>query len=59
MAQSIDDFMAELRADVDKFETDYRKKAEENPEHYPLEMKDGNEGMWFECFLTYAQTGQV
>lgn len=51
--------MAELRADADKFEAAYRKKAEENPEYYPLEMRSGNEGMWFEFFMTYAQSGEV
>lgn len=59
MAQTLDSFMAELRADADKFEAAYRKKAEENPEYYPLEMRSGNEGMWFEFFMTYAQSGEV
>lgn len=59
MDQSLDDFMVELRADAEKFEAAYRKKAEENPEHYPLSMTANNKGLWLEFFLIYAQTGEV
>lgn len=59
MALALDAFMAQLRTDTELFETAYRKKAEENPEHYPLEMKDGNEGLWLEFFMDYARTGEA
>lgn len=59
MALSIDTFITGLRVDVEKFEAAYRKKAEENPEHYPLEMADGNEGLWLEFFVQFVVSGEA
>ncbi|MFP3637889.1 hypothetical protein [Paraburkholderia sp. SIMBA_054] len=59
MAQSLESFLAELRTDVDRFEKAYRAKVAEIPEHYPLTMVDGNEGLWFEFFTTFVTTGEA
>jgi len=48
MAQNIDDFIVEARDEIVKFEKMWRDKNKENPEMYPLEMTDGNEGLWWE-----------
>ena len=59
MAMSLDEFMKELRANVDGFESAYRKNVEAKPDHYPLILQDGNEGLWQEFFYQYMQTGEA
>ncbi|MCW5156385.1 MULTISPECIES: hypothetical protein [Burkholderia cepacia complex] len=59
MAQSLDQFVAEVQKDITGFAAAYKKKAEEMPELYPLTIEDGNEGMWFEFFQIYCQSGEV
>lgn len=59
MAASLEQFVAELKIDIEKFEAAYRAKHEKNPEHYPLALTEDNEGLWFEFFITYCQTGEV
>ncbi len=59
MAKSLDSFIADLRSNTDQFEAAYRKKAAENPERYPLEIGEGNEGLWLEFFLTFIETGEA
>jgi hypothetical protein len=56
---SLAKFMAQTRIDVEEFERKYFEKHRENPENYPLEMEEGNEGMWFEFFMIYCTTGEV
>lgn len=53
MAQTLDEFMAEARAGLESFEADYRAKHEALPEHYPLSMPDGNDGLWFEFLMDH------
>ena len=48
MAQNLDDFLLEAKEEIVNFEKMWRKKNAENPEIYPLEMPDGNEGLWWE-----------
>jgi hypothetical protein len=48
MSQTLDEFLEESRNELIKFESDWRKKNSENPEMYPMEMRDGNEGLWWE-----------
>jgi len=45
MGLSLDQFADEVRRDIEAFVADYRKKHEENPEHYPLELPDNNAGL--------------
>lgn len=59
MAQSLDSFLEELRSDVGRFEAAYRSKVANEPEHYPLDLPDGQEGLWFEFFLGYVTQGSV
>lgn len=59
MAQSLDDFMSELRKNADGFEDAYRKKVAENPDHYPLSLPDDNAGLWLEFFIGFVQTGEA
>lgn len=59
MAQSLDEFMSELRGSADKFEAAYREKAAANPEQYPLSLPDNNAGLWLEFFLGFMQTGEA
>lgn len=59
MALQLTDFAAEIRRDIDAFEAAYRAKAAANPEQYPLTLPADQEGLWFEFFLYYCQTGCV
>jgi hypothetical protein len=59
MAQSLDSFVDELRADVGRFEAAYRAQVAKKPEHYPLELPDGQEGLWLEFFLGFVTQGSV
>lgn len=58
-SQSLDEFMAEIKSDVVKFEAAYRAKAMANPEHYPLTLQANNKGLWFEFFMTFCTDGSV
>lgn len=53
MAQSLDEFLEETRLHLEAFAHDYRRQAEANPEHFPLILPDGQEGLWFEFFTSF------
>ncbi|MFW5300896.1 hypothetical protein ACOAMY_16385 [Pseudomonas aeruginosa] len=44
MAQSLDEFIEEMKKDLESFASEYRKSHAENPEHFPLVLDDNNEG---------------
>ena len=48
MAQTLDEFIKEAKNDLSVFECWWRKKNQENPEKFPMEMTTGNEGLWWE-----------
>jgi hypothetical protein len=56
---SLDSFVKEIQRDIVKFKEAYKKKHEETPDHYPLELSEDNSGLWFEFFMEYCQTGKV
>jgi hypothetical protein len=58
MAQSLEQFVAELKANVDEFSIDYLKGNAANPEHYPLELGGDNAGLWFELFIDYVTSNR-
>jgi hypothetical protein len=53
MGQSLEQFVAEVKADIEAFAADYRASHAANPEHYPLEMRDNNDGVWLEFFTDF------
>ena len=53
MAQTLDEFAIEARAKLDKFEQKWKADHLKDPEGYPLEMIDGNEGLWWECLIEF------
>lgn len=53
MALTLDQFIAETKVDIDAFAADYRAQHEKNPEHYPLELGDDNDGLWVEFFVDF------
>ncbi|HCL4132339.1 TPA: hypothetical protein N2C61_003446 [Pseudomonas aeruginosa] len=57
MAQSLDQFVAEVQADIEGFAAEYRKQHEANPEHYPLVLGDDNAGLWIEFFVDFMTRG--
>ena len=46
MAQTLDEFLKEVKEDLVEFEKWWRKKNSENPEQFPMEMTTGNEGLF-------------
>ncbi|SFB42814.1 hypothetical protein [Azotobacter beijerinckii] len=59
MGLTLDQFADEIRRDIEAFVADYRKKHEENPEHYPLELPDNNAGLWSEFFMDFHLHGKA
>lgn len=58
MAQNIDQFAAEVSRDIELFRADWHKKHQQNPEMYPLELPEDNEGLWFEFFVEFMTSGR-
>lgn len=48
MAQTLDEFLREVREDLVAFDKWWRKKNSEDSKQYPMEMTTGNEGLWWE-----------
>lgn len=48
MAQTLDEFVKEQKDAIEQFEKWWRQKNAENAEHFPMTMKDGREGLWWE-----------
>ena len=46
--QALDEFLKQARQNIDNFEIMWRDHNARYPEDYPLAMKDGNEGVWWE-----------
>jgi hypothetical protein len=57
MPQTLDEFVREAKMEIDRFEAWWRTKHEENPEHFPLQMEDGNEGLWREFLHDFGEDG--
>lgn len=54
MAQTLTAFVEEMRQDLAIFEQAYHEAHRKNPVQYPLEMVDGQEGLWFEFFSDHV-----
>ncbi len=59
MSMTLDQFADEIRQDIEESVAQYRKKHEENPEHYPLELPSDNAGLWVEFFMDFHIAGDV
>ena len=46
--QTLDEFLAQARKNITDFEAMWLEKNKLYPEEYPMAMKDGNEGLWWE-----------
>lgn len=53
MAQTLDEFVAEAREQLARFEKHWREEHAKDPEHYPMQMETGNEGLWWEFLQTF------
>lgn len=54
MAKSLDEFIEEMKKDLESFASEYRKSHAENPEHFPLVLDDNNDGLWLEFLVDHA-----
>ena len=57
--QTLEGFEKSIQADLAKFVEGYRKKHEENPEHYPLQLNKDNDGLWPEFFIEFITHGTL
>lgn len=53
MTVSLDQFVAEVKADIEAFAERWRKDHAESPETYPMELPDDNAGLWSEFFMEF------
>lgn len=52
MAQTLDEFLQEARDELVSFERYWRDQHEKSPDAYPMKMRDGDEGLWWEFLRT-------
>lgn len=50
MEQTLEEFVAEMRADLDKFEKSWRENNAVSPESYPMKLLSGD---WLEQFTLF------
>lgn len=55
LEQAADDF----RNSIDRFVEAYKIKNVQHPDQYPLELPEGNSGLWTEFMLDYFNNGTV
>ena len=53
MSQTLDEFVAEVRSDLEGFVVEYQAQHAKDPERYPLVLGDDNAGLWLEFFVEY------
>jgi hypothetical protein len=51
---TLDQFVAEMKQDLERFAISWRKQNAKKPEHWPMEM---NVGDWYDQFLMFEQSG--
>lgn len=54
MTQALKDFCEEQRTEINKFEAYWLAKNKEDPETFPMIMKEGNEGLWWEMLQDFS-----
>lgn len=47
---TLDEYVAELKADVERFEKEWRESAAAEPNQYPMAMPPGE---WFEQYMAF------
>ena len=50
-----EDFIVELKQDVDEFESYWKENHKADPIGFPMEFGKDNEGMWFEQFIAFFE----
>jgi hypothetical protein len=53
MAQTLEQFVEEVKVDIEAFAAEYRASHAANPEIFPLELGDDNAGLWLEFFTDF------
>lgn len=51
--KTFDEFMVEIRKDLDRYEAWYKRHAEKFPDHFPLTVPLDNEGAQFDDLMTF------
>jgi|GEM_PF-6399349 hypothetical protein len=53
MTQTLDSFIVEAKKNVDSFEKWWIEQNKRNPIDFPMELPDGNEGLWWEFLANH------
>ena len=53
MSQTLDQFVAEVEADIKAFAAQYQAEHAADPARYPLVLGDDNSGLWLEFFFDF------
>jgi hypothetical protein len=51
--ETLIEFREDVQTCLDEFVKYWRENHQKDPEKFPMAMKDGNEGLWWEMFLEF------
>lgn len=57
MAQTLGAFVEEQHSTLVEFKDWWEKKNAQNPALFPMEMPNGNDGLWFEMLTNFVESG--
>lgn len=52
----LDVFMSEMEETLKEFKKHWLEENAKDPEMFPLDIEDDNDGIWFEQFLSYCDS---
>lgn len=53
---TLNDFLTEMTDDLKAFEEFWQKNHSENPDDFPMDIRNNNSGIWLEQFLAFIET---
>lgn len=54
--KTLSQFIDEEKKTLKRFEEWWLEQRKKNPESFPLEFEDGNEGGWFDQLMAFEET---
>ena len=55
---TLDEFVEELKGDINRFQMHWRDQAAKHPKNWPMEFDADNEGGWWEQFQAFVDQGR-
>ena len=56
--KTLEQFVLELRDDMDRFQNHWRDQHKKHPEQWPMEFPDEDAGSWWEQFVAFIDQGR-